>query len=156
MGVIRLMGIDDVSIGVCLTGCVWFDGKPKVRRGVFVRLVGTPIRALCFWSWYCRIFDTALCTFRSRSGSLHGAAWSVLAERRRNEASSSREGGERLAVRCWLAFGVGCSRGMRAVRASVSWPARLAGLRKRSEAESSAYEGSFPLNSADRLSGMKA
>ena len=73
------------------------------------------------------IFDTALCTFRSRSGSLHGAAWSVLAERRRNEASSSREGGERLAVRCLVAFGVGCSRGLRAVRASVSWPARPAG-----------------------------
>ena len=47
-------------------------------------------------------------------------------------------------------------RGMRAVRASVSWPARPAWLRKRSEAESSAYEGSFPLNSAYRLSGMKA
>ena len=29
-------------------------------------------------------------------------------------------------------------------------------LRKRSEAESSAYESSFPLNSAYRLSGMKA
>ncbi len=29
-------------------------------------------------------------------------------------------------------------------------------LRKRSEAESSAYEGSFPLNSAYRLSGMNA
>ena len=53
------------------------------------------------------ILDTALCTFWSRSGSLHGAAWSVLAERRRNEASSSREGGGRLAVRCWVAFGVG-------------------------------------------------
>jgi len=38
-------------------------------------------------------------------------------------------------VRCLVAFGVGCSRGLRAVRASVSWPARLAGLRKRSEAE---------------------
>ena len=45
--------------------------------------------------------------------------------------------------------------GMRAVRASVSWPARLAGLRKRSEAECGAYEGSFPLNSAFRLSEMK-
>ena len=156
MGVIRLMGRDDVAIGVCLAGWLWFDGKPKVRRGVFVRLVGTPIRALCFWSWYCRIIDTALCTFRSRSGSLHGAAWSVLAERRRNEASSSREGRGRLAVRCLVAFRVGYSRGMRAVRASVSWPARPAGLRKRSEAESSAYEDSFPLNSADRLSGMKA
>ena len=54
------------------------------------------------------IFDTALCTFWSRSGSLHGAAWSVLAERRRNEASSSREGGGRLAVRWWLAFRGGC------------------------------------------------
>ena len=30
------------------------------------------------------------------------------------------------------------------------------GLRKRSEAESSAYAGSFPLNSAYRLSSMKA
>ena len=71
--------------------------------------------------------DTALCTFRSRSGSIHGAAWSVVAERRRNEASSSREGGGRHAVRWWLAFGVGCWRGMRAVRASVSWPARPTG-----------------------------
>jgi len=58
-------------------------------------------------SGYSRIIDKALCTFRSRSGSLHGAAWSVLAERRRNEASSSRESGRRLAVRCWVAFGVG-------------------------------------------------
>jgi len=32
MGIIRLMGLDDVAIGVCLTGCVWFAGKPKVRR----------------------------------------------------------------------------------------------------------------------------
>ena len=48
MGVIRLMGLDDVAIGVCLAGCVWFAGKPKVRRWVFVRLVGTPIRALGF------------------------------------------------------------------------------------------------------------
>jgi len=59
-------------------------------------------------------------------------------------------------VRCLVAFRVGYSRGMRAVRASVSWPARQAGLCKRSEAESSAYVGSFPLNSAYRLSGMKA
>ena len=102
------------------------------------------------------IFDTALCTFWSLSGSLHGAAWSVLAERRRNEASSSREGGGRLAVRWWLALGSGCWRGMRAVRAGVSWPARPAGLRKRSEVESSAYEGSFPLNSAYRLSAVNA
>ena len=42
------MGLDDVAIGVCLAGCVWFAGKPKVRRWVFVRLVGTPIRALGF------------------------------------------------------------------------------------------------------------
>ncbi len=33
--------------------------------------------------------------------------------------------------------------GMRAVRASVSWPARPAGLRKRSEAECGAYGGFF-------------
>ena len=50
IGVIRLMGLDDVSIGVCLTGWLWFAGKPKMRRWVFVRLVGTPTRALCFWS----------------------------------------------------------------------------------------------------------
>ena len=43
----------------------------------------------------------ALCTFWSRSGSLHGAACSVLAEQRRNEASSSRAGGRRLAVRLY-------------------------------------------------------
>ena len=55
MGVIRLMILDDVSIGVCLAGWRWFTGKPKVRRWVFVRLVGTPIRALCFLLWYCRI-----------------------------------------------------------------------------------------------------
>ena len=29
MGIIRLMGLDDVAIGVCLTGCVWFAGKPE-------------------------------------------------------------------------------------------------------------------------------
>ena len=46
-------------------------------------------------------------------------------------------------MRCWVGFGRECWRGMRAVRASVSWPARPAGLRKRSEAESSAYESSF-------------
>ena len=45
-----------------------------------------------------RITDKALCTFWSRSGSIHGAACSVLAEQRRNEASSSRAGGRRLAV----------------------------------------------------------
>ena len=26
------MGLDDVSIGVCLTGWLWFAGKPKARR----------------------------------------------------------------------------------------------------------------------------
>ena len=41
------------------------------------------------------------------------------------------KGGGRLAVRCWVGFGSGRWRGMRAVRASVSWPARPAGLRKR-------------------------
>jgi len=50
----------------------------------------------------------ALCTFWNRSGSIHGAACSE-AERRRNEASSSRAGGRKLAVRrvshchLWLA-----------------------------------------------------
>ena len=47
----------------------------------------------------CQFSDKALCTFWSRSGSLHGAACSVLAEQRRNEAISSRAGGRRLAVR---------------------------------------------------------
>ena len=45
----------------------------------------------------------------------------------RNEASSSRVGGGRLAVRSWVGFGGGMLAGMRAVRASVSWPARPAG-----------------------------
>jgi len=26
------MILDDVAMGVCLSGCVWFAGKPKVRR----------------------------------------------------------------------------------------------------------------------------
>ena len=47
----------------------------------------------------CQVSDKALCTFWSWSGSLHGAACSVLAEQRRNEVSSSRAGGRRLAVR---------------------------------------------------------
>ena len=47
----------------------------------------------------CQFSDKALCTFWSRSGSLHGAACSVLAEQRRNEASSSRAGGRRHAGR---------------------------------------------------------
>ena len=160
-------------------------------------------------SGYCRINDTSLCTFWSRSGSLHGAAWSVLAERRRNEASSSREGGGRLAVRSWLVFGAGrcgdegsaghcqlaCAPGRLRKRSeaecsasvvlgALGWlgakaerePAvllfrnlrrmehlrlrvgvRASGwLRKRSEAECGACAGSFPLNSAYRLSGVKA
>ena len=72
--------------------------------------------------------DTALCTFRSRSGSIHGAAWSVLAERRRNEASSSREGGGRLAVRCWVGFGIGCCgyEGSAGLRRLACAPGRVA------------------------------
>ena len=46
--------------------------------------------------------------------------------------------------------------GMRAVRGCVGWPVLPAGLRKRSEAECGAYEGSFTLNSAYRLSAVKA
>jgi len=107
-----------------------------------VRLVGTPIRALFLLSGYCRIIDTALCTFWSRSGLIHGAAWSVLAERRRNEASSSREGGGRLAVRCLWLLGL-VLRGVRAVRASVSWPARPAGCANGAERSAAPLLGFF-------------
>ena len=58
-------------------------------------------------------------------------------------------------MRCWLAFGVGrCGdEGSAGQRRLARAPGRL---RKRSEAESSAYKGSFPLNSAYRLSGKNA
>ena len=99
-------------------------------------------------SGYSRIIDKALCTFRSRSGSLHGAAWSVLAEQRRNEARSSREGGGRLAVRCLWLLGL-VLRGVRAVRASVSWPARPAGCANGAKRRAAPGQGYHQLVKSD-------
>ena len=82
--------------------------------------------ALCFLSWFCRISDTALCTFWSRSGSFHGAA----VERSGTAGGMKRvlpvevEEGLQCGVRWVLRSGAA---GMRAVRACVSWPARPAG-----------------------------
>jgi len=61
------------------------------------KTAGTPIMALCFFAGVdVGLPDTALCTFMSRSGSLHGAAW--------NEASSSREGGRGLCCALLVGF----------------------------------------------------
>ena len=98
------------SLGVC--------SKRSAQMGFYGRFVGIPIRALCFLSWFCRISDTALCTFWSRSGSFHGAA----VERSGTAGGMKRvlpvevEEGLQCAVGCVLGSGVA---GMRAVRAVI-------------------------------------
>ena len=155
MGVIRLMMLDDVSIGVCLTGWLWFAGKPKVRRLFLCAL--SVLRSGRFAFGHGTV---GLLIQRSApSGAVAGRFMELRGAYSRSGGGMKRvlpakvEEGLQCAV--WWLLGL-VLRGLRAVRASVSWPARLAGLRKRSEAECSAYEGSFPLNSAYRLSGMKA
>ena len=99
----------------------------------------------------CQFSDKALCTFWSRSGSLHGAACSVLAEQRRNEASSSRAGGRRLAVRRYRLATSGLQAAWRDGWSGVGGMQVVVSRHTRPQAaraKRSAYLISFPLNSA--------
>jgi hypothetical protein len=82
--------------------------------------------ALPFFCVAIGFLDTALCTFWSRSGSIHGAAVerSGTAGGMKRVLPAKVEEGLQCAVVWLLGSGVA---GMRAVRASVSWPARPAG-----------------------------
>ena len=116
----------DAGLRMAAVGCLTAHGKPKARRWLFVRLCRYSDQGALLLSGYCRIIDTALCTFWSRSGSIHGAA----VERSGTAGGMNRvlpakvEEGLPCAVGWLLGSGVA---GMRAVQASVSCPARPTG-----------------------------
>ena len=126
MGVIRLMILDDVAIGVCLSGCVWFAGKPKVRRLFLCAL--SVLRSGRF------AFGHGTVGFLIRRSAPFGAVAGRFMELR--GAYSRSGGGMKRVLPAQVEEGLLCAvgwllgsgvAGMRAVRASVGWPARPAG-----------------------------
>jgi len=111
-----------------LAGCLLcFFGKQRDKGAgdyVNIRLVGTPIRALCF----CQGTAGLLIKRSAPSGAVAGRFMELRGAYSRSGGGMKRvlpakvKEGLQCAV-SWF-FGLGVA-GMRAVRASVSWPARL-------------------------------